>query len=60
MPHRTITCPDCGLILRIAREVSGSKLIYDVNEWRLRCIRPQLEGPAWCLVRRDGLSEKPN
>jgi hypothetical protein len=55
MTAKTITCPDCGLVLRLA----GSQLIYDFAEWQRRCKRVDLEGAAWCLIQRDGTS-KPN
>ena len=46
MPVKTITCPDCGLVLRLTRDKTGSKLIYDVNDWQRRCKRLEHEGPA--------------
>jgi hypothetical protein len=57
MPVKTITCPDCGLVLRLTRDKMGSKLIYDVNDWQRRCKRLEHKGPAWCLVRHG---TKPN
>jgi hypothetical protein len=54
MRPKTITCPDCGLVLRITRNDTGSTLIYDVRDWQDRCKRPNLDDPAWCLIRRDG------
>jgi hypothetical protein len=54
MSAKTITCPDCGLALRVSRNDTGSALIYDVSDWQRRCKRVQLDSPAWCLVRRDG------
>jgi len=41
-PAKTITCPDCGLVLRVTRSRDATKLIYDVKDWKLRCDRPGL------------------
>jgi hypothetical protein len=57
MPIKMITCPDCGLVLRVTRDATGSKLIYDVNDWQRRCKRLDHDDPAWCLVRHG---TKPN
>jgi hypothetical protein len=51
MPVKTITCPDCGLVLRVTRDATGSTLIYDVTDWQRRCKRLEHDDPAWCLVR---------
>jgi hypothetical protein len=29
-PAKAVTCPDCGLVLRVA----DSQLMYDIDEWR--------------------------
>jgi hypothetical protein len=58
MPAKTITCPDCGLVLRISRNVAGWTLLYGVSDWQRRCKRLDFDNPAWCLVRRDGTSPK--
>ena len=59
MPAKTITCPDCGLVVRVTRDAKGSTLIYDVNDWQRRCKHPALDDPALCLVwRRRTSSEK--
>jgi hypothetical protein len=58
MPTKTITCPDCGLVLRVSRNDAGSALIYDVSDWQRRSKRVDLDSPAWCLVRRDGTHPK--
>jgi hypothetical protein len=50
-PAKTITCPNCGLVLRVTRDTSGPQLLYDFKDWAQRCKRPDLEDPAWCLVR---------
>jgi hypothetical protein len=52
MGTKTITCPDCGLVLK----VEHLRLVYDVDEWRRRCIRVHLDNPAWCLIQRNGTS----
>jgi hypothetical protein len=54
MPPKTITCPDCGLVLRLTRNEAGSALINNLNEWQAHCKRPHRDDPAWCLIRRDG------
>jgi hypothetical protein len=58
MPTKTIACPDCGLVLQVSPIDAGSTLVYDVSEWQRRCKRLDLDGPAWCLVRRDGTHPK--
>ena len=58
MHAKMITCPDCGLVLRVSRNDSGSNLLYDVSDWQRRCKRVDLESPAWCIVRRDGAHPK--
>jgi hypothetical protein len=58
VPAKTITCPDCGLVLRVSRDTSGSRLLYDVNDWQRRCKRLHLDDPAWCLVQRGTISSK--
>ena len=46
----TITCPDCGLVLREARDANSSTFTYDAGDWRRCCKRPNLDSPLWCLV----------
>jgi hypothetical protein len=58
MPPKTITCPDCGLVVRVLPDATGTKIVYDFNDWQRRCKRPDLDGPAWCFVLRDGTSPK--
>ena len=58
MPIKTITCPDCGLVLRVARDATKSTLLYEVGDWQSRCQRRDLDDPAWCLIRRDGARPK--
>jgi hypothetical protein len=55
---KTITCSDCGLVLRVSRNDAGSALLYDVTDWQRRCTRRDLDKPAWCLIRRDGTYPK--
>jgi hypothetical protein len=57
MPAKTITCPDCGLVLRVTRDATKSTLICDVSDWQRRCKRLDLDDPAWCLIQR-GTSPK--
>ena len=54
----TIICPDCGLVLREASEADRTTLAYDVGEWQRRCRRRDLDNPLWCLVQRDGTSDR--
>jgi hypothetical protein len=58
MPTKTITCPDCGLVLKVVRGVAKSTVLYDVSDWQRRCKRLDLDDPAWCLIQRDGTSPK--
>ena len=46
-PAKTITCPDCGLVLRVTRSRDGTKLIYDVKDWKLRYDQPGRGDPTW-------------
>jgi hypothetical protein len=44
-------CPHCGLPLTIVRDFSGPvQLRYDPDDWRRRCKRPELGGPAMCFA----------
>ena len=52
MPSKSISCPDCGLVLRVTRDVKKSTLLYDVGDWQRRCKRLDLDNPALCLFRR--------
>jgi hypothetical protein len=58
VPTKTITCPDCGLVLRVSRNDTGLSLLDDVADWQCRCTRLDLDNPAWCLIRRDGTHPK--
>jgi hypothetical protein len=51
MPLHTIACPDCDLVLRVARNDVGSTLIYDVTDWQRRCKHPHLGNLAWYPTR---------
>jgi len=56
---KTITCPNCGLVLRVTQRAKGSTtLIYDVNDWQRRCWRSDLGSPVLCLVQHG--PHKPN
>jgi hypothetical protein len=57
MAVESITCPDCGLTVRVTR-AQRSRLVYDVKEWRRRCKRIDVSEPVWCLVQRDGTTTK--
>jgi hypothetical protein len=59
MSAKTITCPDCGLVLTVLLpDPQGTELVYDANEWRRRCVHPDLGGPAACLVLRGNQNPK--
>src|SRR6516164_10173356 len=47
----SITCPDCGLVVRVTCGASRSRLIYDIKEWKRRCKRGDVDQPAWCFVQ---------
>jgi hypothetical protein len=58
MPFKTITCPDCGLVLKVTREAGASSLVFDVNDWRRRCKRLHFDDPVLCLEMCDGTISK--
>jgi hypothetical protein len=60
MPASTARCPDCELVLEVSSDPSGSKLTFDINQWKTRCSRPTLGSPVWCLIQRDGTSPVKN
>jgi hypothetical protein len=53
----TITCADCGLVLRVFHDPHCFKLVYDIRDWRRACTRVYLGDAAWCLVQREGASK---
>ena len=53
MSAKTISCPDCGLDVRVLPDVTESPLVYDINDWQRRCRRLNLGSPALCLVWRE-------
>jgi hypothetical protein len=57
MAVESMTCPDCGLVVRVTC-AQRSRLIYDVKEWRRRCKRIAVSEPASCFVQRDGTTPK--
>jgi len=44
---QTITCPDCGLVLRAIGGTTGFKCVYDIKVWRRACTRVYLGDAAW-------------
>jgi len=52
-PTKTITCPNCGLVLRVTNARGSTKLVYDFNDWRRRCKRIDLGSPVLCLVQHE-------
>src|SRR5689334_12581907 len=59
LSRRTITCPDCGLVLSAVDDRSCFKCVYDRRVWRQICTRAHLGDAAWCLVQRDGTHPLP-
>jgi hypothetical protein len=59
MANKTITCPDCGLVLSVTRDKTGSKLTYNVKDWQRRCTRIEHDNPAWCLLRQGAKPFEP-
>jgi hypothetical protein len=53
-PWTSISCPDCGLVLRVIDDAAGFKCAYDMRDWRRFCARVDLGDAAWCLIQRDG------
>jgi len=58
MPAETITCPDCGLVVRVLPDVTSTKVAYDINDWQRRCTRLYLESPTRCLLLRERIVPK--
>jgi hypothetical protein len=54
-----ITCPDCGLELRVSYDALGFKFDYDMRDWRRSCMRAHLGDAAWCLIQRDNTQPPP-
>jgi hypothetical protein len=50
-----ITCPRCGLALRVSDGSNGQRLSvqYDVLEWERRCKVPTLGSPVVCLMMEN-------
>jgi hypothetical protein len=51
-----ITCPECGLVLRVRDDGGVIIFNYAVSEWQRRCHRRDLGDPIWCLLQRDRTS----
>jgi hypothetical protein len=49
---KTITCPDCGLVVRVTRDVPDFKYMYDVIDWKRLCVHPDRGDPVLCLLLR--------
>jgi len=58
MAIKQITCPDCGLVLRVRKEGAGFKFNYAIRKWKRRCKRQDLGDPLWCLLQRKGTSTR--
>jgi hypothetical protein len=56
MSVKTINCPDCGLVLRVADDAAAFKFVYDMRDWQLLCRRVQIGDAVWCLLQHDGTS----
>jgi hypothetical protein len=50
MSAKTITCRDCGLVVCVLRDLTGSKLLYDINDWHRLCKHLDRGDPALCLI----------
>ena len=57
-PHTIAACPDCDLVLRVARNDLGSTLIYGVTDWQRRCKHPHLGNLAWYPTRWHASKER--
>jgi hypothetical protein len=51
-----MTCPRCGLALRLSEGSDGQSISvqYDVVQWERRCKVPTLGSPAVCLMMENG------
>ena len=58
MPDETITCPECGLVVSVLQDATGTRLIYDINDWHSSCRRLDLDDPASCLILRGDASSR--
>ena len=59
MSDEAITCPDCGLAVTIVLAPGTNTVNFGGEDWRQRCKRPELGGPLWCIIARDGTSQDP-
>jgi hypothetical protein len=48
----TISCPHCGLSMRLEDGPGGQTLVYDRDDWKRVCKFPGSPSPAWCLAER--------
>ena len=46
-----ITCPECGLVLRVRDDGAVILFNYAMSEWQRRCERRDLGDPIWCLLQ---------
>jgi hypothetical protein len=58
MPPKTITCPDCGLVLRVLPDATSTTVTYDINDWQRRCTRLDIESPSQCLLLRERINPR--
>jgi hypothetical protein len=56
MSAKTVSCPHCGLLMILNPGKGGTRLTYDIQDWKKRCQHPDLGSPVLCLLepRREG------
>jgi hypothetical protein len=60
MAIETITCPHCGLILKVETCAEEFTVSYDGEEWRQRCKHLDLGSPGLCLAQEGEPSSMPH
>jgi hypothetical protein len=58
VPAKTVSCPHCGLLLALKADKSGTRLTYDIADWKRRCEHPALGTPVLCLLERRRKGKK--
>jgi hypothetical protein len=54
MSAKTFSCPHCGLLLTLKPGKGGTRLTYNLQEWKRLCTHLDLESPVLCLLERRG------
>jgi hypothetical protein len=60
MPAKTFACPHCGLLLALKPSKDGTRIAYDIQEWRRLCRHTALGSPVLCLLERRRKGKKKN